>query len=357
MHVKNRDEISQGMYDEFTRKYKQEFNLSIKDSEILRILELSQLVTKDSFQNYRFKYPYIYYFFVAKYFADHLGNSKETINKIMSNLHVEKNAYVAVFLTHHSRDNFILDEILINAGEMFAKYPTANLTTDELSFFDDRLDCVVKALLPDASSTPESARKKELVEEEEQAVRRKEDETLSAASEDDLAVEIRKSIKTVEVMGAIIKNRAGSLGKSRLEEIFSNAANINLRMMSSFFDVIKHDAGQEEIESFIHERLKIIIEKQKEEAKQKDKKFREPDDDELKKLATSIFWNTNFFIIYAILGKIITALGSDKLLPIVNEVCDSKNDPAFKLIKHGICMQYDKNLQIENSTKLIKDKQ
>ena len=351
----NRNEITQSMYEEFLEQYKSDYNLSIEDLTILKVLELSHLIVRDSFLNYHFKYPYIYYFFVAKYLADHLEKSKEVVERVMCNLHVEENAYVAVFLTHHSKNDFVLDEILKNADKMFEKYSPASLTTKELQFFDERLDCVVKALLPPAGTAPEIARKNELMAEtdpEEKETKKR----IASDSDDILDIELRKSIKTVEVMGAIIKNRAGSLGKNKLEDIFNKAASINLRMMTSFFDVIKHEDGQQEIELFIHERLSLFLEKKEEKALRNGKKFRKPSDEVLKGIATTIFWNTSFFIIYGILGKTIASLGSDKLIPVVNNVCDSKDDPAHQIVKHGILMQYSKNLQIDSISKLTERK-
>jgi len=56
----------------------------------------------------------------------------------------------------------------------------------------------------------------------------------------------------------------------------------------------------------------------------------------------------NFFVIYGLINKIVHSLGSDKLTNIVKNVCDNENTPASFLIKHGILMWYNKNLQIDN---------
>ncbi len=127
-------------------------------------------------------------------------------------------------------------------------------------------------------------------------------------------------------------------------------------MLSSFFDVIKHPEGQQEIEEYIEERLRLILEKEKEEAATKNRTFEDPSGDVLRKLAASLFWNANFFVIFGILEKTMSALGSDKLVDVANAVCDKNDNPAHQLIKQGILMQYDKNLQVDNITKLINQK-
>lgn len=151
---------------------------------------------------------------------------------------------------------------------------------------------------------------------------------------------MRRAIRTVEVMGCIIKNHAGSLEKTKLEEIFEEGMEVHLRILSSFFEVIKNVDGQKAIIDFISDRLKKIIEEnEKEKSKLNDEK--------LKKYAKNIFWNSNFFIVCGIINKIVHSLGSDKLTEIMKRVCDKLNTPASFIVKHGILMWYTKNLQIE----------
>jgi len=57
------------------------------------------------------------------------------IDKIINSLHKDENAYIAVFLSHHSKNEYILDEILLNAYSLFDKHKTATLIQNELNFF------------------------------------------------------------------------------------------------------------------------------------------------------------------------------------------------------------------------------
>ncbi|MDL1971058.1 MAG: hypothetical protein LWW94_08830 [Candidatus Desulfofervidaceae bacterium] len=159
-------------------------------------------------------------------------------------------------------------------------------------------------------------------------------------------VELRRAVKTVEVMGCIIKNRSGSLEKTVLENTFKEAINVHLRVLSFFFELIKREDEQEAIIDYISRRLEKII---------KEKKKR-PSDEDLKKISRIIFWNLNFFIVYGILQKIVHSLGSDKLTNIVKNVCENINTPASFLVKHGILMWYNKNLRVNEIVKRIKDK-
>ncbi|MEM3373546.1 MAG: hypothetical protein QXF76_05000, partial [Candidatus Anstonellales archaeon] len=329
-------ELSPDDFNSFMKLYLEKYNFPIKQENLLKNLNL--IVWADSFNNYSFHYPYLYYFFVAKYIAEHFEDTQEEIAKIMNNLHVDENAYIAVFIVHHSKNVNILEEIELNALCLFDKYEPATLTKDEIKFFDEQVDNIVKAVLPHAKRTPEIERAERLkikddLERSQKGANQKEDRD----REDTLGKELRRTIRTVEVIGCILKNRAGSLEKTKLEELFKEAIYVHLRILSSFFEVIKNKENQKDIVDFISERLEKII-------KGKEGKLGR---EKLEKISRTIFWNLNFFVVYGFIYKIIHSLGSDKLKVIVNKVCNEINTPASFIVKHGILMWYTKNLQIE----------
>ena len=52
----------------------------------------------------------------------------------MNNLHVNENAYIAVFISHHSKNIGILDIVERNVRCLFDKYEPATLIKDEVKF-------------------------------------------------------------------------------------------------------------------------------------------------------------------------------------------------------------------------------
>ena len=336
-------------FTSFMKLYLEKYNLPIDQKILLK--NLSLIVSTDSFNNYSFRYPYLYYFFVAKYLADHLENEgiKEEIEKIMNNLHVNENAYIAVFMSHHSKNIGILCTVERNVRGLFDKYEPATLIKDEVKFFDEQVDKIIEPSLPSVDTTPETERKKRLRTQDKLELSQNAEEQEDSDKEDSLGRDLRRAIKTVEVMGTIIKNRAGSLEKTKLEEIFLDGMNLHLRILSSFFDLIKDKEGQEAIIDFISVRLKKII-------KESDEKKKELNREDLKKMARMIFWNLNFFIVYGFINKIVHSLGSDKLIKVEEEVCDEVGTPVSFLVKHGILMWYNKNLQVNELAIRIKEK-
>lgn len=347
MFNKKAKDISKDDFDIFMENYLKKYQIPVEEKVLLRNLQQANLIIKDSFNNYSFGYEYIYYFFAAKYLAEH-NEEKEKISDILNNLHKDENAYIAVFISHHSKNNDILDEIALNAMCLFDKFDIAALNKKEVAFFDKKADQIVQAVLP-SSTTPEKERATRLENQDKtEANKTREVTSDDNLKDDDLGRELRRSIKTVEVMGRIIKNRAGSLEKRRLEQIFEEAMNVHLRILTSFFEIINKPENEQEIVDFIKERMEKIL-------KEKNKN-REINNEELKKLSKNIFWNMNFFTVFAIIQKVIHSLGSDKLTPIIKTVCDKTNTPASFIIEKGILMWYTKQLRVDDITSRIKDK-
>ncbi len=325
---------------DFMKKYKAKFNLHLHESTILKKLKEAKLISRDSFGNYYFCYNYIYYFFIAKYLAENINENKDRIDTIIKNLHKNQNAYIMIFITHHSKDSFLLEELNNNAKCIFENYQQASLNNDEVRFLDEQAyKYIIKPALP-KNITPENERERILIAEgeiEENAKKENEEE-----DENLFIIELRKGNRFVEVMGHIIKNRSGSLNKKSLECIFNNAMAIHLRALSLFFDMIKKENHQKELISFISKRLLKII------------KNNEITEEKLNYTARKIFWNLSFFTIYGVINKITRALGSKSLLDVINNVCDNKDSPITFMIKHCVCMWYNKSLYLDDISDQIR---
>jgi len=332
-YEENKEELNKREFDLFMKGYLEDYNMPVKKDVLLD--NIKSIFSRDCFNNYSFKYPYLYYFFTAKYFAENINNCGivTEINKIINNLHVDEYAFITIFLTHHTKNIEILEELLLNSMCLFEDYSSATLSKDELSIFEEKAEYIIEAALPPLNSTPEHERKRKLDIQDQQENKNKKEKLDNLFEK-----ELRRAIKTVEVMGIVIKNRSGSLKKDKLEELFENGMDVHLRILSYFFEIIKHE---NEIIDIISKRLKEISENTDEDLQKQD----------LKEKSRFIFWNLNFLVNFGIINKVVHSVGSDNLIDIVYNVCDKKNTMASFLIKQGILMWYDKNLQIEELVK------
>ena len=67
---------------------------------------------------YRFRYKYIFYFFVARYLRDNINKTEilECISKLSRQLHHEESANIMIFLCHLSKDERVLGAMLVRLG-------------------------------------------------------------------------------------------------------------------------------------------------------------------------------------------------------------------------------------------------
>ena len=338
--------IDQIEFDMFLKQYESNFNLPILISEIVRKLANVNICRFDSFNQFNFCYKYIYYFFVAKYLSEHIQTKKETINSILANLQKDENAYITVFIAHHKKSDYLLDELLLNAEILFEKYAPATLNTVELSFFDKNEDKIIKAILPSYRHNVDAERRKlleqkvEIEEDTENSPRKSDNDALDKEQDiSDLLKNLRRSIKTVEVICLIIKNRAGSLDLKRLEYIFEQGLKVHLRILQSFIEIIQDEKAEQEIVDILKERIDQVIEE-----KGDDKKISV---EKIEKLIRTIYWNLNFSVLHGFITKAIRSLGSTNLLDISQKISDSENTPAAFIVNHGIRMWYAKSLKID----------
>ena len=346
LYAQNKYVLSSYDFQEFMDGYLSKFNLPIKQETLLK--NLNQILCCDSFSNIFFRYYYLYYFFVAKYLAENHDQKSinEFIKNIIENLHLNENAYIAVFLAHHSRNVKIIEDIVLEAMCLFDNHNPATLSKDETDFFDKFVDDIIKAKLPAPNYTPENIRQERLKIQDEQE---KNNETHEQSEHDksiDYSVELRRTIKTIEVMGHIVKNRSGSLEKDKLELIIETCINTYLRILSSFFDIIKDEHEQKHIINYILEKLEHITSDENKTSTQ----------DDLNYLAKKLFWNINFFVVLGVINKVTKALGSDKLEPIFKSVCDKIDTPSMYIIKQAYYMWYIKNVNVEElSNRIFQD--
>ena len=335
-------------FQKFIKSYSSKFLSLLDELKFMRTLQKANLIRKDNMKNYSFSSDYIYYFFVAKYIASQINKNKKEIKKvieeIINNLHKTENAYISIFITHHTENDYLFKELIKSSKKLFKEYKPVSLNKKELKFLDKKEKLIIKATLPSEETTPEKARSEMLSAQDEMEIENKRNLSEEDKIED---IEFAKSIKTVEVIGSIIKNRTGSLEKEKLKELFIDAMNVHLRMMHFLLEFIKKDINQDAIISFISVEVNKHIEREG--------KNSIPIEDR-KKFSKIIFWNWIFFILFGYVMKTVVSLGSDKLGEILELVTKEVNTPVVELVKQGINHKYAHSLDERELSKILQSR-
>ena len=317
-------------HDGYEEKY-----LSIDLERLIEVLIRSGiLVRRDGLLS--FKYSYIYYFFTAKKLAESVANdetARRDISRLLDNLHREDCANIIIFITHHSKDNWILDEIQMCMMDLFSQYEEATLDSSSLAFMADFISDIPELVIEHRRVDDERRRHDQELDELEERQKEMDDQAKDLEPSAFLA-KINRVFKGIEIIGQIIRNRHGSLSKEKLEELASQAYGVGLRFLQYFINI--SDVSKDEVVKIIENLLE---------------KNPNVDNAVLEKEARNIFLFITYGAIYGVLRKVSAAVGSREAEKIYRNLEDRFPTPAVKLINQAIYLQFNKSLD----TKALSD--
>ena len=182
---------------------------------------------------------------MARYIARELNNEdvKKQVEKLMLDIHKKDNANIIVFITHHTREKKLIDEMILNAMVTFEKYSEATLSGDEKNFIKELTDNLEtpKFQLPDDNQEVDSNRGSVLQAMDDFESVRDAIENRTERSNNPRVIELRKSVKNIEIIGQILRNHYGSLEKDTLKELFEEGQLVGLRLLRSFIETMRED--------------------------------------------------------------------------------------------------------------------
>lgn len=309
----------------------------------------------------KFRYNYLYYFFLGRYFSFNLNESKDIISELCSALHVKENANILTFITHHNKDQFIIDEIIKNTEMLFPNR--------RLQKFEGDIEYVnnLTEHLPQITFNKDtqviSYRNKKLKEKDSKEYEDNYIEPVltdkSVATTNDsleLSTKINLSFKTIEIIGRILKNHYGSLKAKQRYELATQAYNLTLRILNFFFELLEQK-GMEEIVGNINniithykekEMKKIENKVNSNEQKNKEIIARRVEDKYLDKnkienLAKNILYHITEMVSFGMFKKLSDAIGYEMLSETFKEILEQNNFVSTKLINISIKLDHFKH--------------
>ena len=321
--------------NEFFQNYSKKF-LPIDQNRVVQdLIKSSILVKSDS--GLQFRYRYLFYFFAAKKLADSLHRddaAKQKIQNLVNTIHLEKASNIVLFLTHHSKDPWILDQILYSVMEIFSTEKEATLEADSLSFLQDFIKEIPELVLESRKAQEERLK----IDQQMDIIENHEDKNNDENLEEDPAefmAKVNKVFRATEVCGQILRNRLGSLERGSLESIVEETLSVSLRFLNIFLrwaDLVKEEAIRE---------IKKMLDQNPHLANSK-----------ITHKAESFYLTLNYAFIFLMLQKVAFSLGSDRGRDIYIKVAQDKNTPASSLIQEIIELQFEKTMDFSKIEKL-----
>jgi Calcineurin-like phosphoesterase len=292
---------------------------------------------------YKFKYNYAYYYFVARYLAININENeiRDKVSDMCKNLYYEEYANIIMFLTHISKDRFILNEVLMNAKAIFEEYEPTKLQ-DEVGKLNKLISNVPKVVLENKEVKEHRQKRlefKDQIERSKNEVAPTEYDSMNEdTSELDIISKLNWSFKTLEIVGLILKNYYGSIKKTQQIILGSEAYFLGLRSLSSFLNMI-----DSQMESIVKEIEKVISEKG----------IHKKTDVENE--ARSFVFNICAAMSFHFIKKISSSVGTEKLSEIFNTILTENSTNAVRLIDISIKLDHIQKIPFNDITSLKKD--
>ena len=330
IYNKNGKPISEDEFQRFYEDYQSIYHAQGYKETKSNLLKCNLLRCTDDYY-YKFSYNYIYYFLVAKYMADNIHDKKgqDDIMDLCMNIHDEQKANILIFIAHHIKAPQFIEATqlaLIMALEK-EKPVTLDRNDDYYKLVNELCESLKKEIVvPGEKIDPEKEREKML---------QKRDENEKAQSKEkvkpnELPEEIQnmnKSLRSIEVVGQIVKNRQGSLPKTEIKTMVKEMYETAFRTISYFGAFIESEKSQ---------LIEDVIENKKE----------GESNDEIKKKIDSFFEITSLNFCLFVFSKVIKSVGNKELRGTFTEIAKEMGTPAAKLVSFSIISCFSSKIAI-----------
>jgi len=317
---------------------------------------------KDENGYYEFRYPYVYYYFIARALNSRLQKPeyethvKETVSRLAGEIDSDENENILLFLSYLSEDPYIRDTILQAARKMFSYNAPTDLDKDVA--FINRDDFNLSMNLPEKK--PREIR--ELIHEKEDQEQRKRDSkgvgtTKSAVPDDEEQIDeriqsITRAFRMVRIMGHIAKNFATSWEGPDKYPIAEESYMLGLRTLKEI--LINLAQSYDEFVEHVKEAIQYRIEKEM--IKLPPERRHSLTDAQLVTLARATAFVRTFILTSNGIVAIANHVGSDKLYPIYKEILDKYNSLlSIRLVDVAIKLESQTHLPLDIMSELLND--
>ncbi|GGI12569.1 metallophosphoesterase [Gottfriedia solisilvae] len=323
--------------------------------EIQSKLEKEKVI-RNKHSSYEFYYPYVFYFFIAQYFARNINRVKvrEEISELCKKLHVTENANIIMFLTHLSKDEFIKDEVLSAAKQIFIKSAPLKIEGD-VSIINELCDDLSPIVLQDVNVREH---RKKINQQLDELDRNKEKQfSLDSALEQIAATDftddeelddisevmeqidmMNKGFKMLEIIGQILRNYYGSMSGIDKQNLCEEHYLLGLRISYSFIEDLSNQN-----ENLVHYISSIIIEKGIEHP------------DRAERMAKRLLYSIGGFVAQGMIEKIGMTIGTQDLDRTFNRVKQKLPYNSVELINLYIKIEYYDQFPYQELSDFIKN--
>ena len=230
------------------RKFIEDYNASyIMATSTLNRLRSEQYGIVNAEGQFRAKY--MYYFFLGRYFARSHGEHQKEVEQLCEEMHINTNRLILLFIIHHTNDHKIIDDIMLRVMCAIEGVEPAVLDMEESHRFFDIFASVPKNILTSNNVEAQRIKEREIRDSSPDDV--DEDEEEKPDVKEHPINDIFKVLKCNQILGQILRNKYGSLERSKIEEIVETIADGGLRLVNC---ILRNEEEIENVAEYIRQK-------------------------------------------------------------------------------------------------------
>ncbi len=349
LFIRRRTKISQAEFEQIHAGYQKEYLRGEVKFERLKSSAIQAKLIREQDGYFSFRYKHIYHYFCASYFDKNIDDPeiRGWITTMSHSLYRDEYASIMLFLAYLTSSSFVVQEMIGRAQEFYSGTTPSALGDDvvflnQFSENSDNKDFTLEDI--------EEVREKRLEKSRNETVPESGYSPDAAYEEpfDQIMSPFHGSLKMVQILGQVLKNRAGTTKREKKLEVARECHLLGLRILGNIFDLVKGD--EEGLVLDIAARLfddKVI------QALPERERVAAQLASDSRKIARSLFTGASFGII----KRVAFSLGSPNLLETHKIIVEESPTPAMRLIFTAMSLEQSRlNSQetIETSVELEK---
>ena len=216
------------------------------DSLLSKMLE-ARLIVETGNDNYRFTYPYIYYYLAGRYIAYHpdLKPVIEMREHMCQHLYNEIYGSILIFVCHFSNNRELIEEILLNAMLLLEVYEPFDFSQHS-EFFNRARARIEHFLVPEKIGSDSDVEQNKMIQLEQQDdqgildgyVHEPSDMSEAEAEQEKQLASVASAMRTMDVLGQILKNYPGDIDGKLKIQIINQIHRVGMKIMQLLFSMI-----------------------------------------------------------------------------------------------------------------------
>lgn len=326
----NRDDFDEFITD-YTNKYFR--HKSLTNDKILIVLCNSNILKFDD-EYYTFSYKYIYYFLIAQKISTDIESYQGLIYELCNNIHLEINANILIFLSHHSKAQVLIDNIVFTSEIPFEKASPLTLNKDDefVKFITEFTNEIKEEIIEDRN--PKEEVKKELIKKDAIERNNRNNDDSEEGFLPPEAIEMNQAFRTVKIIGQIVKNQSGDFEKEKLIKLVEAAYITIFRFLGFYSGMLEKD------KELIIEAIVDDIKKKEEE--KKSSRHGRVDVKLIEKTVRNILQFISWRICVESMTNLMFAIGTKGQNELFDKVNSNIDSTASKIVTFAIKTFYDK---------------